>query len=1066
MLQSFSRLLLLALIVAAALTLPPVPNTHAQSAELMKVLQQCQALSKASKYKEGIPCLERLVELIKKEYGPTHKITVAQMNNLAGLYKSQGRYNEAEPLYRRALQINEKALGADHPSLAAGFTDLARLYKSQRRYNEAEPLYRRALQINKKALGANHPLLAASFSNLAGLYKSQGRYNEAEPLYWHALKIEERGLGPDHLLVATTLNNFALLYAAQGRNSEAEPLYKRALKIEEKALGPDHSEVATTLINFAGTYAAQGRYFEAELLYRRAVKINEKMLGPDHASLAAVINNLALLYVAQGRYKEAEPLYKRALKITKKALGRRHPSFAASLNNLAMLYAAQGRYSEAELLYVYSLKIKKKALGPDHPELAATLNNLGSLYESQERYSEAELLYKRALKIIKKVQGPDNPELAAAFNNLAGLYFAQNDWRQAVASWREATAILTRRAKRSGKIGRGVTGKKKSEVAQNNRFFRNLVKSVFRHDSAEKAGREMFETAQWAIGSQAAGALAQMSARKAAGSGELAALVRERQDSVRTWQSNEKRMNALRGAGKSDKKLEAQMARLDKRIAQIDKRLAKDFPNYAALASPKPLTIKQVQKLLGPNEALVLLLDTPKFFSGSKLITPAETFVWAITREQAIWKRAPLGGKALADKVARLRCGLDGSNWADPSGWPDKQQWDIEAKAAQQIKRDKCIALIGATYTDRDWPPFPFDTAFELYQTLLAPVEQIIKGKKLLVAASGSLTGLPLQILLTDKTQSKGPSDAKAYQNAPWLMRDHAITTLPSVASLKALRGVGKKGARAKQPLIAFGDPLFNLPGKDIAPSASASKAKADQCGKLTRTASRTLPRSVTRSYASFFKGRNASLATLAQSLPQLDGTHCELNAIAKVLNIKPQSIRLGRAASEQAVKKAALDQYRIVYFATHGLIAGDVKGLGEPALAFSLPAKASPLDDGLLTASEVTDLKLNADWLVMSACNTAAGDKPGAQALSGLARAFFYAGAKTLLVSHWPVGDAAAVRLTTHAFKNMQDNPELGKAQALRQSMLAMINKSKLANTHPTSWAPFVIVGEGGRFQ
>ncbi len=164
-------------------------------------------------------------------------------------------------------------------------------------------------------------------------------------------------------------------------------------------------------------------------------------------------------------------------------------------------------------------------------------------------------------------------------------------------------------------------------------------------------------------------------------------------------------------------------------------------------------------------------------------------------------------------------------------------------------------------------------------------------------------------------------------------------------------------------------------------------------------------------------------------------------------------------------MKKAALDQYRIVYFATHGLIAGDVQGLGEPALAFSLPAKASPLDDGLLTASEVTDLKLNADWLVMSACNTAAGDKPGTQALSGLARAFFYAGAKTLLVSHWPVGDAAAVRLTTHAFKNMQDNPELGKAQALRQSMLSMINKGKLANTHPTSWAPFVIVGEGGNF-
>ncbi len=720
-----------------------------------------------------------------------------------------------------------------------------------------------------------------------------------------------------------------------------------------------------------------------------------------------------------------------------------------------------GKYSEAIVHAKKALALGEKTFGTEHKAYAALLNNLALLYQTQGRYLEAEPLYKRSLSIYEAALGKNHRLVATTLNNLAFLHFAQRNWRKAAAHWRGAILVLTRRAARGGQIGRGGRGKKKSEVALNNWYFTGLVKSLFRHDPSQKVGSEMFETAQWAIGSQAAGALAQMSARKAAGSGQLSKLVRERQDGVRQWQTDEKRMNALRGSGKNDEKLATKMAALDQRIAQIDKRLAKDFPDYTALASPKPLSINEVQKLLGPDEALVLLLDTSKWKP-----TPAETFVWAITREQAVWKRADLGGDELADKVAKLRCGLDDSNWADPAGWPDKQQWDIDAKAAQQKKRDKCIALIGVPYTDRQWPPFPFDTAFELYQTLLGPVEQIIKGKKLLVAASGSLTGLPLQILLTDKTQSKGPTDAKAYQNAPWLMRDHAITTLPSVASLKALRGVGKKGKRAKQPLIAFGDPLFNLPGKDIAPSASANKAKAEQCGKLTRTASRALPRSVARSYTSFFKGRNASLATLAQSLPQLDGTRCELNAIAKVLNIEPQSIRLGRAASERAVKKAALDQYRIVYFATHGLVSGDIEGLGEPALAFSLPAKSTPLDDGLLTASEVTDLKLNADWLVMSACNTAAGDKPGAQALSGLARAFFYAGAKTLLVSHWPVGDAAAVRLTTHAFKNMQDNPELGKAQALRQSMLSMMNKGKLANAHPTSWAPFVIVGEGGKFQ
>jgi CHAT domain-containing protein len=111
------------------------------------------------------------------------------------------------------------------------------------------------------------------------------------------------------------------------------------------------------------------------------------------------------------------------------------------------------------------------------------------------------------------------------------------------------------------------------------------------------------------------------------------------------------------------------------------------------------------------------------------------------------------------------------------------------------------------------------------------------------------------------------------------------------------------------------------------------------------------------------------------------------------------------------------LADYRAVYFATHGLLAGDVKGLGEPSLALTIPNEPSELDDGLLTASEVAQLKLNADWVVLSACNTAAGDKPGAEALSGLARAFFYAGARALLVSHWAVDSDAATRLTTTTF-------------------------------------------------
>ncbi len=118
---------------------------------------------------------------------------------------------------------------------------------------------------------------------------------------------------------------------------------------------------------------------------------------------------------------------------------------------------------------------------------------------------------------------------------------------------------------------------------------------------------------------------------------------------------------------------------------------------------------------------------------------------------------------------------------------------------------------------------------------------------------------------------------------------------------------------------------------------------------------------------------------------------------MAKDVGATDADIHLGRDASEATLKRAPLAQYSIIYFATHGLVAGDIKGVGEPSLALSIPDQPSELDDGLLTASEVAQLKLNADWVVLSACNTIAGDKPGAEALSGLARAFFYAGARAL---------------------------------------------------------------------
>jgi CHAT domain-containing protein len=290
-----------------------------------------------------------------------------------------------------------------------------------------------------------------------------------------------------------------------------------------------------------------------------------------------------------------------------------------------------------------------------------------------------------------------------------------------------------------------------------------------------------------------------------------------------------------------------------------------------------------------------------------------------------------------------------------------------------------------------------------------------------------------LQLLVT-----KDPSD-KPLKDVDWLVRSYAVVNLPSVANFKALRSASSRSSATK-PIIAFADPVF-------------SRDQSTQAVAL-------------RSPLSFYEGGQPDLVSLAKALPQLPDTANEVRAIAEVLKAGENDLKLGVLASETTVKQAQLDEYRIVYFATHGLVAGEVekfaKVKAEPALALTIPKKATDLDDGLLTASEVAQLKLNADWVVLSACNTAAEGNPGAEALSGLARAFFYAGARSLIVSHWEVDSEATVRLMTGTFQAAARDPKLSHAEALRVSMLSMIDSaSSDEDAHPRVWAPFVVVGE-----
>jgi CHAT domain-containing protein len=298
------------------------------------------------------------------------------------------------------------------------------------------------------------------------------------------------------------------------------------------------------------------------------------------------------------------------------------------------------------------------------------------------------------------------------------------------------------------------------------------------------------------------------------------------------------------------------------------------------------------------------------------------------------------------------------------------------------------------------------------------------------------LSSLPFHVLVTEPPISGAPQ-AQAMKQAQWLIRRHALSVLPSVQSLSALRKFAASGVATK-PFFGMGDPIFG--------NSSASPDSA-------RGIKRSSP-----PLAAIYRNGVADLRALAGLVP-LPETAGELQAVARTLNAPAEDINLREAATETRVKSAPLKDYRILHFATHGLVAGDLTGLNEPALVLTLPRVITEADDGLLTASEVATLQLNADWVVLSACNTASGDKVGADALSGLARAFFYAGARALLVSHWAVDSQATVDLTTRTFGALAANPKLTRAEAFQNAILMAIDEG----APPNYWAPFVIVGEGG---
>ncbi|MGZ5870555.1 MAG: CHAT domain-containing protein [Bradyrhizobium sp.] len=770
----------------------------------------------------------------------------------------------------------------------------------------------------------------------------------------------------------------------------------------------------------------QGRVGEGEADVRRALLSRLSKSGKFHADTAGILAVLVYVIQEQGRYQEAEQLQRQVISIYQ-GLGYSIDSspFVNAQLFLAQILNLRGQYDAASKLYD-QIDVWTARWEPSRREaISGGLGRVAIMF-AQGNDDNAVEIAQRTYERERQRSGDKsfNTALSRGFHAIA--LARKGRATESLQAFKESLPVLL------SVSGGGDDDSGTTAAAREGRVrfvIEGYLRLLSRNPTIVPASviEETFGYADVLRGQSVQRALQASSARSATKDPVLAQLVRTSQDVDKKIGAAVGALNnllALPASERGEKSVantEAEIARLQATRTQSLKDIAKKFPNYGDLVNPPPPSPADLQKQLAEDETLL------SFYFGR-----FDSYAWVLRKEGPV-------------RFTRI----------------DTKLGDVNAKVNKLREAlEPNAAMIS------DIPAFDLDLAYDLYASLLKPTEADWKpAKNLIVVTNGAIGLLPLSLLPTEPSKIDPNDDPlfSSYRKVPWLARTHAVTLVPSISALLTLRRL-PVGTASRQPLIGFGDPLF-------------SKEQADEAARGDKPVQVADAANVTRGMP--LKRRNSpkldgvDSAQLAQ-LPRLPDTAEELKSIALALQADPAKVlNLGKDASEKNVKTMNLSNFKIIAFATHGLVPGELDGLTQPALALTAPTVADSDGDGLLTMQEVLALKLDADWVVLSACNTGAGAVAGAEAASGLGRAFFYAGTRALLLTNWSVHSESARELITDLFKRQADDPALTRGEALRRAMMALVDgpgfvgangKTEFAYAHPLFWAPYSVIGDGGK--
>jgi len=995
-------------------------------------------LRSGSREQEAEPIAVRALQLAERLLGPDHPDTVGAVANLADIYVTLGRYREAEPLARRFLADSERVFGAEHPYTLRAIGTSAKLASELYRLDEAERLHRQLLtktEASEPSIGEFLKKMGVldAMIDLGMTLNLRGKWGEAEELLRRALGMADKD---GHWQEAGRWNAAAAALAItlhdQGRLAEAEVLYREAL---DRSIRPSvrpgegwDSRTITHMINLAGLYLDQERFAEAEPLFLRAIELREQLFGPDDPRTLSSVEGLALVYRADGRLSEAKPLMVRVVKARERLHGLDNPATLNSIRSLAGLNLRQGDLEGAKRLLESVASLMEAKLGADNPSALVALLDLGYARRLLGRHAEAEASLKRALDGFSQVFGPVHPLTLSAAEEYLLNQLSQGSTS---AQLLEQSRLLLQgreqrgRSQRSQQEARAQQEREGTSGARQLALIADVAWAIGSAAPDRKAVLlpEAFRALQMASSGPADQSVAQQAARRYIRTQRpgLASLITQREQLETEWRQLEQRLSSfvsIYAGTEESAQILRRMEAIQKELDAIEGKLRADAPDFFALTDPSPIDVDAAKRMLGPDEIAMIVVPGP---FGTHVVT--------ISQGSIDWHRSAWDAERVRAAVQRLR-------------------WDSGARVTgtqEELSELQDEAATGPARYDRA-------TAHALYQELIGPIAAKLAGKRrAYIAAGGALAGLPFSILVAAPPTGSDddPEDLRATR---WFGDALPLVHIPSLQSLMLLRAAAS-GPRGDGSFLGIGDPL--LLGSVATRERGSTRTSFTSARLLTSSRSRN-------------GGLVADVAEL-RNLPRLPGTAAELESIRLALKAPPSSLMLTTEATETKVRTADLSRHKIIVFSTHGLTADEATGVGQGGLVLTPPDEPSEQDDGYLAASEVAALDLDADWIILSACNTATGDGSQDAGLGQLARAFFFAGARNLLASHWPVSDDVAPILVTRTLE--LERAGVSRAEALQKAMREIregrrddqgqgVAPPPAEWAHPFYWAPFVLIG------